>query len=171
MKEIIDYAMWTIKYYLPPMIANATPVLIRGTTPIDGGRYLRDGKPIFGKNKTWEGFIAGTIEAYIAGACLGIIFSDYALPLLSLGAGLSALFGDLMGAFIKRRASIQPGDPAPILDQLDFALAATGYYYAFGVNEVMAQPTYIILTLILVIALHIATNRAAYALGLKHTKF
>lgn len=171
MKNISDFTLWVLKYYLPPMIANATPVLLRGHLAIDRGHLFLDRRPIFGKNKTWEGMIAGSVEAYIAGVCLGSILSNHSLPLLSLGAGISALLGDLLGAFIKRRIGINPGDPAPLLDQLDFALMATVYYYVVGVEEVILNPTHVLAVLGLILLLHIVTNRVAYMIGLKQTKF
>ncbi|MEM0000047.1 MAG: CDP-archaeol synthase [Desulfurococcaceae archaeon] len=165
-----DYLLWVLRYYLPPMIANAFPVLIGGTKPIDGGKLFVDNKPIFGKNKTWEGLLLGVIGAYIAGSCIGAFLGEPLTPLLALGAGFSALLGDLLGAFIKRRLSIKPGDPAPLLDQWDFALAVTAYYYLLGIGDVVLRPLYVVTTLLLILALHVLTNVVAYALGLKHSK-
>jgi CDP-2,3-bis-(O-geranylgeranyl)-sn-glycerol synthase len=40
--------------------------------------------------------------------------------LLSLGA----LFGDLFGAFLKRRMGFAPGELLPVVDQIDFIIGA-----------------------------------------------
>lgn len=171
MIELGNYLLWVLKHYLPPMVANAFPVLIRGTKPIDNGRLFIDNKPLFGKNKTWEGLLLGVTGAYVTGSCVGAFLNEPLTPLLALGAGFSALLGDLLGAFIKRRLSIKPGDPAPLLDQLDFALATTAYYYLLGVQDIVLKPLYVIITFLLIIILHVLTNVIAYALGLKHSKF
>lgn len=170
LSSFAEYVAWLARYYLAPMVANALPVLVKGSLLVDGGKLFIDGKPIFGQNKTWEGLLLGIAGSYVAGSCVGVLFGDHTLALLALGAGLSALLGDLLGAFIKRRLGIRPGNPAPILDQWDFALATTAYYYALSVKEVLSHPLYIILTLILIFVLHISTNIAAYALGLKRSK-
>lgn len=152
------------------MIANAMPVLIRGSTPIDRGYLFIDGRPILGRNKTWEGIAVGITSSYIAGSSIGLLLSNHLLPALSIGAGIAALLGDITGAFIKRRLGINPGDPAPILDQLDFALAVTLYYYVFSIHDVISRPIYVLITLILIPVLHVLTNLIAYALNLKQSK-
>ncbi|MEM0001642.1 MAG: CDP-archaeol synthase [Desulfurococcaceae archaeon] len=170
MIDLAEFTKWMLMYYLPAMIANALPVLVKGSYMVDFGKSFIDGKPIFGKNKTIEGLVVGVIGAYVTGSCLEIIFMNPSLSILSIGAGLSALLGDLAGAFIKRRLNIKPGDPAPLLDQLDFALATTFYYYALGVSEVFTNKAYVILALAVIVILHISTNMIAHALGLKQSK-
>jgi CDP-2,3-bis-(O-geranylgeranyl)-sn-glycerol synthase len=165
-----EFTIWLLKYYLPAMVANALPVLVNGNILIDRGKLFVDGKPVFGRNKTIEGLIVGTTGAYVAGSSLGLLFMDSFLPLISIGAGLFALLGDLAGAFVKRRLGLKPGDPAPLLDQLDFALATTLFYYILGVPEFLANQSYIPLALLVIIILHISTNIAAHALGLKKSK-
>lgn len=170
MIRVEDYIPWLLRYYLPPMVANALPVLVKGSRPVDRGRLFVDGKPLFGKNKTLEGLVLGILGSYVTGSSLAAVFQDPALILLATGAGLSALLGDLTGAFIKRRLNIKPGDPAPLLDQWDFALATTAYYYALNISEVVENPVYVGLTLLVILVLHVLTNMVAYALGLKHSK-
>jgi CDP-2,3-bis-(O-geranylgeranyl)-sn-glycerol synthase len=164
------FIQWLIKYYLPPMIANALPVLVKGVKRIDAGRVFIDGKPLLGENKTWEGLFTGLVASYIAGSSLSVIYSDPQLPLLSTGAGLFALLGDILGAFIKRRIGLKPGEPALFLDQWDFALGSTFFYYITGTAQVYSKPLFILLMLIVVFTLHVGTNLIAYSLGLKHSK-
>lgn len=164
------FAAWFIKFYLPPMIANAMPVLVKGKLQIDKGAVFIDGKPVFGSNKTLEGLISGVVGSYIAGSAVGFLFEDPHLPLLSMGAGFAALLGDLAGAFIKRRLGLKPGEPLIPLDQLDFALASTAFYYVTSSSQFTANPMYIVAALVLIFVLHVATNYTAYLLGLKQAK-
>jgi CDP-2,3-bis-(O-geranylgeranyl)-sn-glycerol synthase len=162
---------WIIQYYLTPMIANAMPVLVSGNTPIDGGRLFIDKKPLLGRNKTWEGFAIGLIGAYITASTTSVILDDPQIVAVATGAGVFALLGDIVGAFIKRRLNIPPGSPAPILDQLDFFAAATLYYYSLGVQEVTSRPLYVLITVLIVVLLHIVSNWLAYLAGLKTSRF
>jgi len=161
---------WIVRYYLTPMIANAVPVLISGNKPIDNNALFIDKKPILGKNKTWEGFLAGLVGACVAGSVISVIERSPSMALLALGAGLSALLGDILGAFIKRRLGIPPGAPAPLLDQLDFFAAATLYYYLLGVSDVVSKPIYVLITAMIVVFLHVTSNLLAYLAGLKTSR-
>lgn len=166
-----EYALWFLKYYVSVMVANGFPVFVRGVHRIDRDLYFFDKKPLFGRNKTIEGFMLGLIGAYIASSSVSIVFKDHALIPLLTGAGLFALIGDLIGAFIKRRLGIEPGSPAPILDQLDFLLMSTLYYYLVGIEEIINNVYYVIITIFFIAVLHVFTNYVAYTLGLKHSKF
>jgi len=162
---------WIICYYLTPMITNAMPVLISGNKPIDNNISFIDGKPLLGKNKTWEGLLVGLVGAYITASTISAILNKPNLLLLASGAGLAALIGDLVGAFIKRRLNIPPGAPAPILDQLDFYAATTLYYYLLDIDDVTSRPIYLLLTALIIMILHVISNLLAYAAGLKKSKF
>jgi hypothetical protein len=102
--------------------ANSAPVVAarvlgeRFTAPIDRGRLLRDGRPLFGPHKTWRGLSSGVLAAALIGAGLG--------PGFMVGAafGALALAGDLFSSFWKRRLDLRSGQSAPLLDQLPEAL-------------------------------------------------
>ena len=159
--EIIGSALWFI---LPAYFANATPVVLGGGPPLDGGRRLGDGRRIFGDGKTVRGFVAGLVAGIIIGALQGVVkgsFSHY----LSLGflLALGALLGDLMGSFIKRRLGIERGGALPGLDQLGFVIIA------LLLASPVEVPSWQVIVAILLItpALHLATNFIGYKLGLK----
>ena len=159
--EIIGSALWFI---LPAYFANATPVVLGGGPPLDGGRRLGDGRRIFGDGKTVRGFVAGLVAGIIIGALQGVVkgsFSHY----LSLGflLALGALLGDLMGSFIKRRLGIERGGALPGLDQLGFVIIA------LLLASPVEVPSWQVIAAILLItpALHLATNFIGYKLGLK----
>jgi CDP-2,3-bis-(O-geranylgeranyl)-sn-glycerol synthase len=82
--------------------------------------------------------------------------------LLSLGA----LFGDLAGAFVKRRFSIRPGDMLPVVDQVDFIIGAI----VFSLPLSLQFESWQLFAAVLVITppIHLLTNFAAYKLGLKN---
>ena len=158
-----------IYYILPAYFANATPMLFKGKKPIDFNRRFIDGKPIFGAHKTIRGFISGLI----AGSIVAIIQKIIALPTMqsSLAIGLlltfGALIGDLVGAFIKRRVNIPPGEPFPLLDQLDFVVSA------FLFASIIAPPKIetVIFVVIITPLLHVLTNFLAFILKIKDRPF
>ncbi|MEM4434142.1 MAG: CDP-archaeol synthase, partial [Thermosphaera sp.] len=86
-------------------------------------------------------------------------------------AGLFALLGDLAGAFVKRRLNIKPGDPLPIIDQLDFVFSSTLLYLALRVEEVVSKPYYVLITFSIILALHVVANNIAFYMGLKDKRW
>ena len=152
-------------YYLPAYAANGAPVVVKGKRPIDGGRLFIDGRRILGDGKTWEGLAAGLAAGAAATALIVYpIVRDAALALLSLAAAVAGLAGDMLASFLKRRLGLARGAPLPVVDQLDFFVAASAALWALGAPigpldvAVLAVVTYV---------LHRATNYAAYKLGLK----
>ena len=159
--EIIGSALWFI---LPAYFANATPVVLGGGPPLDGGRCLGDGRRIFGDGKTVRGFVAGIVAGTVIGVLQGIAkgsFSHY----FSLGflLALGALLGDLMGSFIKRRLGIERGGALPGLDQLGFVIIALLLASPVEVPSWQA----IVAIFLITPALHLATNFIGYKLKLK----
>jgi len=117
------------------IVANATPVLLgtflgtRWAWPVDGGRQLRDGRPVFGSSKTWRGLIAGVLATTAVAALLG------RPALLGCAAGALALSGDLCASFAKRRLGYATSDFAPLLDTLpESLLPAVLLQRAFGLG-------------------------------------
>ena len=95
---VLDYwnAIWFI---LPMYVANMIPVFIKNLNvlniPVDFRRKFMN-RRIFGDHKTWRGLVIGTLSGGIVsllqrrGFLIGIIL------------GFGALFGDLIGSFIKK---------------------------------------------------------------------
>jgi CDP-2,3-bis-(O-geranylgeranyl)-sn-glycerol synthase len=163
--EIVQLAIEALKFIFPAYCANAVPVIAGGGLPIDLGNNFLDGKPIFGRNKTFRGFLAGLAVGTAVGLVESIAFGyrlEFGL-LLSLGA----LFGDLAGAFVKRRFSIRPGDMLPVVDQVDFIIGAI--VFSLPLSLQFESPT-LLFAAVLVITppIHLLTNFAAYKLGLKN---
>ena len=148
---------------LPAYVANATPVIARGSMPIDFGRKFVDGKPVFGGNKTIEGFIIGVATGFCAGLMINKPFDGV---LLAFGA----LIGDLLGAFLKRRVNMKPGSPLPVLDQLSFLYGALfllflGQRLSLTVDR-LDWMTVLILT-VLTPPIHLISNFLAHKFGFK----
>ena len=156
-----------LKFIFPAYCANAVPVIAGGGRPMDFGKNFFDGKPVLGKNKTFRGFFFGLAVGVFVGLVESLVFS-YPVPfsvLFSVLSPLGALFGDLAGAFLKRRLGIAPGDLFPIVDQVDFVVGAilfslplTIIYWELAVAVIIITPP-----------IHLLTNFLAYKLKLKKT--
>ncbi|MBU5575213.1 MAG: CDP-2,3-bis-(O-geranylgeranyl)-sn-glycerol synthase [Candidatus Aenigmatarchaeota archaeon] len=170
--EIIK-ALWLL---IPLYAANGFPVLVKGKVPIDFKKTWSDGKRIFGDGKTIEGFIIGILAGIFYGGILWILYPKfnsiaiyygfelpYINPLNALILSFSALSGDLIGSFIKRRISLERGADAPILDQTNFILSATMIGLLFFKITVIMFLFMIIFTIIV----HRITNIISYLIKLK----
>lgn len=154
-----------ILVYLPAMVSNAVPVFIKKGAPLDRGKLFIDGRRILGDGKTIEGFITGLYFGFIVSTLYAIMLNDYILLLQLWASSIGALLGDIIGSFVKRRMGIPRGGKAIGLDQLDFYIGANALLVATMFN---ISTQLFIVGLVIVMILHIATNRVAYILGLKN---
>ncbi|MBS7647536.1 MAG: CDP-2,3-bis-(O-geranylgeranyl)-sn-glycerol synthase [Candidatus Bathyarchaeia archaeon] len=163
MGTLADLVLNALKFILPAYCANAAPVLFGGGFPLDFGKKFYDGRPIFGKNKTFRGFLSGLVVGTIVGIVESILFKYplYFGFLLSIGA----LIGDLAGAFLKRRMGLSPGEILPVIDQIDFIIGA--FVFSLPLNMLFLELAVTVLAL--TPPLHVLTNFAAYKMGLKET--
>jgi CDP-2,3-bis-(O-geranylgeranyl)-sn-glycerol synthase len=161
--DIAQLIVEALKLIFPAYCANAIPVIAGGGFPIDFGRDFSDGRRIFGKNKTFRGFFAGLTVGTAVGLAESAVFNYPVMfgLLLSLGA----LFGDLTGAFLKRRLGIPPGGLLPVVDQVDFIVGAV----VFSLPVTLYTLSWELAVTVLIISppIHLLTNFAAYKLGLK----
>jgi CDP-2,3-bis-(O-geranylgeranyl)-sn-glycerol synthase len=110
-----------------------------------------------------KGFVSGLLVGTVAGLAEALLFTNYLLVLVGIAASLGALFGDLFGAFLKRRLDIPPGGPLPVVDQLDFiagAVLLTSPVLAITVGAVL-------ILMIVTVPAHLLSNAIAHGLGLK----
>jgi CDP-2,3-bis-(O-geranylgeranyl)-sn-glycerol synthase len=161
MAYLIDLIVEALKFIFPAYCANAIPVIVGGGRPLDLDKKFLDGKPIFGKNKTYRGFFSGLLIGTFVGSMESIFFSYP--PLFGLLLSLGALFGDLAGAFLKRRLGFAPGELLPIVDQIDFVVGAILFSLPMQILTMELAITVLIITP----PIHLLTNFAAYKLGLK----
>jgi len=133
LNELLLLAFQSLWFILPAYFANSSPVVFGGGTPIDFGKKMPDGEPIFGPGKTWCGAFTGIAAAIlIAGiqdyAQNRFDLSNYGLISMSIQLGfllgLGAIAGDAVKSFFKRRFKIKRGAEWPLLDQLDFIVGA-----------------------------------------------
>jgi len=163
--EIIQLVVEAFKFIFPAYCANAIPVVIGGGYPIDFGKKFFDGKPIFGNNKTLKGFFSGLAVGTAVGLVESAIFPEYSI-LFGFLVSLGALFGDLTGAFVKRRLGLAPGDLLPIIDQVDFIIGAILFSFFFSLKILSLE--LIIAVFVITPPIHLLTNFAAYKIGLKN---
>lgn len=161
--ELTQLIIEALTFIFPAYCANAIPVITGGGPPLDLGKNFIDGKPIFGKNKTFRGFFSGLI----VGTSVGFIESVFLGYPIFLGLFLSfgALIGDLTGAFAKRRLGLSPGDLLPVVDQVNFIIGAILFSLPLCLQTLSWE--LIITVLIVTPPIHLLTNFAAYKLGLK----
>jgi len=156
-KEVFDLGLRGILLFIPAYSANASALLFRGKKQIDLGKTFIDGKPILGSSKTFRGFFLGMTTGTLIGILIGIP------PLTSFLTSLGALLGDLTGAFVKRRLSLKPGDPAPVLDQFDFMIGAT----FLSQSWIHIDPRSIIIVMAITPLIHLISNSIAFLFGIK----
>jgi len=165
---IIELIIEALKFIFPAYCANAIPVITGGGYPIDFGKKFFDGKPILGKNKTFRGFFSGLIVGTTIGYLESVFLnypSENSSLLFGLLLSLGALFGDLAGAFVKRRIGLSPGDLLPIIDQVDFIIGAI--LLSLPLSLQILSWELILAVLIITPPMHLLTNFVAYKLGLK----
>lgn len=175
----------TIYYSLPGLVANMAPIFVKNhfnwlAIPIDFGIKFR-GKRLFGKNKTFRGFLFGILTGMIVGYIQfkvqgnvffdSISYIDYTLKsALTIGAvfGFAALVGDSIESFFKRQFGIKPGKPFIPFDQLDYALGVIAFSYLFTPHLTWQM---ILVLLLLGPILSVITTKVGYMLRFRDEKW
>ncbi len=168
MAMALSSLLWAFWYILPAYVANASPVLLGGGSPIDGGKNWRDGRRILGDGKTWRGFLGGLTCGTLTGLIQYFLTPGFygnlrTAALLAFLLALGALTGDLVGSFFKRRANLPRGAPAIGLDQLGFLISALAL--AYPVKTLSSGQ--IIFLLVVSPFIHWGANYFAYKMGWK----
>lgn len=168
-------------FMLPAYFANMAPVIVKRINlfvfPIDFNKEFNN-KPIFGKNKTFRGFIFGIGFSIIISELQFLLYSLDVFRYISFFnyqnwllfgflMGLGALTGDLVKSFFKRRIGIKPGDKFIPFDQIDFVVGAL----------IFIMPIFdltlgiFVVSLLLSFVLHILVNHIAFYLGVRNEKW
>ena len=122
------------------MVANGSPVLAakflgrRFSYPIDANLRLADGARLLGASKTVRGVAVAVLATVAAAVLLGL---DWRLGLV---AGSTAMAGDLLSSFIKRRLGMTASSMALGLDQIPeslFPLLACSSWLALGIVDIL----------------------------------
>jgi hypothetical protein len=121
------------------ILANGSPVLAKGmfgkrfSYPLDAGLIMSDGRPLFGPSKTIRGVVAAVAVTSIGAGLIG--------PSAAIGAllGVTAMVGDLISSFIKRRFGLSTSSRATLLDQVPeclLPLLACSYFVPLSVLDI-----------------------------------
>ena len=166
MRELLklDELIYVFKLFLPALVANGAPVLLKEGFPLDFRKKFIDGRRILGDGKTFEGFALGLFFGFYTGIVEAILLRNPFFIETGFLSSLGALVGDIIGSFIKRRIGLKRGEKAPLLDQLDFVYGAAFFLASSGIRFDLLS---FMIFQIVVIILHITTNRIAYYLKLK----
>lgn len=103
-------------------IANGAPLIAKKlfgnalAQPLDGGLRFFDGRPLLGPSKTIRGFLIAVVLTTLAAPLIGLE--------LALGAvvAVTAMAGDILSSFIKRRMRLTSSSQATGIDQIPEAL-------------------------------------------------
>ena len=127
MLEFVGHIYWLM---LPAIVGGVLnmvwvklPILKSWQKPMDGGKKLKDGRRIFGDNKTWKGFF-GMIAFTAISAWVFGVFGFFSGAWL----GFAYVVAELPNSFIKRRLDVPPGKSGGIVQTFfDQADSAIGY--------------------------------------------
>ena len=176
----ILFSLW---FFLPAGIANATPVFAKRIAFLDKLNYPIDfnkswnGIRIFGDHKTFRGLITGIIMAiFTAGlqkiifdnspelrAVLGFDFSSINFILYGFLAGFGALMGDAVKSFFKRRISIKPGSTWFPFDQIDYIVGGI----VFLIPLIKLNITMYVITFFVWFGMHLLSTYIGYLIKLR----
>ena len=103
-------------------LANGSPVVAKRilgqayATPIDGNIRFADGRPLLGPSKTVRGVVASLLVTALGAPLIGLKFE------IGLLVAATAMAGDLVSSFFKRRFGFASSSRATGLDQIPEAL-------------------------------------------------
>lgn len=153
------------------MVFVKLPVLKAWRVPMDGGKTLRDGKRLFGDNKTWKGFVGMTVLTSLFAALLwswslGIVRA----VLLGAGLGLAYVLFELPNSFVKRRLGRNAGTNGGIVqtffDQADSVIGCT--WLLFAIAQITWQEALVFFAL--GVFTHYVINVLLYLVKLKNQR-
>jgi CDP-2,3-bis-(O-geranylgeranyl)-sn-glycerol synthase len=103
-------------------VANGTPVLAKKfasnvlASPIDRGFRCADGQPLLGSSKTVRGLLVAIVATTVCSVLLGLGWWTGTL------VGSTAMAGDALSSFVKRRMKLAASSRATGLDQIPESL-------------------------------------------------
>ncbi|MFC1810765.1 CDP-2,3-bis-(O-geranylgeranyl)-sn-glycerol synthase [Patescibacteria group bacterium] len=164
----LELLKFSLIFFLPAYFANAMPVIASGLK-IFPSLAKPINEKVFGKTKTYRGFVVGTGAAILIGAILNYLgiyyYFEYEVNIwvLAFLLGFGALLGDLIKSFIKRRIGKKSGEPWVIFDQIDYVIGAL-----LLSSVIMTPPIEVIITLLIISPLlSLLANIIAYTLKIK----
>ena len=103
-------------------LANGTPVIAKKVfgrhfdRPLDSGVLFFDRRPLFGRSKTMRGILVSILITTAGAPLIGLD------PQIGAVVASTAMFGDLISSFVKRRLNLAPSSRAIGLDQVPESL-------------------------------------------------
>jgi len=103
-------------------LANGSPVIAKRifgenyAVPIDGNARFVDGRALLGPSKTIRGVVVSLLVTALGAILFGL------QPWLGLLVASTAMAGDLLSSFLKRRLHLAPSSKATGLDQIPESL-------------------------------------------------
>jgi len=160
--------------------------------PMDMGVTFR-GKPLFGSNKTWRGFIVCTIGTVFFSFFIKFLYLNYAYfknisivdfhqvhPLhFGLALGVGMILGELPNSFLKRRIGIGSGKQGSgftgilfrIFDQIDLLLGIW-FLLIFVPGFSVAKNTDVLLfSIVFALVVHFMVAQIGFYLGMRKDRF
>jgi CDP-2,3-bis-(O-geranylgeranyl)-sn-glycerol synthase len=179
-------------FLIPAYFANMAPPIAKKfkfleflKIPIERGRQFRDGRSMFGKNKTYRGYVVGVLGGII-GAYLQMLLyrypffqsisvsgidytSHYIIILLGILLGFGAITGDLVESFFKRRLNKESGESFVPWDQIDHVIGA--YIFVLPIAFYFVTWKLFLCSLIITFFLHVIINHIAFYLNIRGEKW
>ena len=179
-------------FLIPAYCANMIPPIAKRfkmfeflNIPVDFGKKSHDGRPIFGKNKTYRGFLVGIIGGLIGAFIQMFLFRfslfqtlsvngiDYTNPqtiiLIGVLMGAGAITGDVIESYFKRRLNVDSGSSMAPWDQIDFVVGAYVFVFAFVYMYITWQ--LFICSLIITFFLTVIVNHVSYYLHIRNERW
>jgi CDP-2,3-bis-(O-geranylgeranyl)-sn-glycerol synthase len=125
-------------------LANGAPVIAKKVLgdslgePLDGGKVLFDGKPVFGPAKTIRGIASSLLVTPAAALIMGFSWQ------LGLLVAAGAMAGDLLSSFAKRRMRMSSSSMAVGLDHIPeslLPLSASSLLLPVSLLDILAGTT------------------------------
>lgn len=179
-------------FLIPAYFANMMPPLVKKlkilkflNIPLDFGKKFRDGRPLFGRNKTYRGFFVGIIGGLV-GAYLqmllynfsifqtlsinGIDYTNYVvIILLGVFMGAGAITGDLIESFFKRRLNVDSGASMAPWDQIDLVIGA--YIFVLPFVYLFISWQLFLCSIVITFCLNVMVNHIAFYLHIRNEKW
>ena len=170
------------------MVFTKTKLYQKHKSPIDRGRVLKDGKRIFGDNKTWIGFISMVLISTCVHAASGVVVNTLNIShcsdlygvydntilynsFVGFMFGLIYMLSELPNSFIKRRLDIKAGKTDKgikglvffIIDQIDSLIGVSLLIFLLSNITLWKSVGYVALGAIT----HITVNLVLYLLKVR----
>jgi CDP-archaeol synthase len=148
-------------------VANGTPIIVERflgkflAFPIDGGTTFADGKPLFGSSKTLRGLALSMVATTAFAPLVGL---DWRIGAL---VAATAMLGDLLSSFLKRRMGLAPSRQAIGLDQIPeslLPLLACWFFLPLTIVDVVAA------TVIFFVG-ELSLSRVLFKLGIRNRPY